>query len=563
MRNNIQCDIALIHPPHIFIQNDYPIFPLPWNLGHIGNPSFIGKYPISPSWNVEPLGFETIRNFIKKNSSYSIEIINLSLLRPMIFEYLSKKNVQVNKKDKSLLNDYAERFSPDIILSTLKSIKADVFAVDLHWLNYSHGAIKILESIKRIHPDSHTVIGGLTASYYAKEIMDAFSFIDFLISGDGCFPLLRLIEQINGKKQFSKVPNLLYREGGKLLFGPKRNLNDFEIVQDDVDSFTSIPTGRGCPLQCITCGGSKYSSKRAFNYTKFNAYQIDSILEKLFKAHKKFKSYKKHEIPNLFLIHDPFFTLGKKYWEILLNEINKQQLQISFLIEFFAPHSEEDILKIAKNVPGSAIHFSPESIDEKVRSFHKNLKYSNDKLIMNMNLINEIDSLSLQVWFMAGLAKDNHISISKTLTFIKEFYEKINDNEKTILKYNELLFLDPGSLAYDFPDKYGYKLIYNSFIEYFEAFAMPIFKYQLNYCTHIYNIHQLFSLFLDIHNKMNEIYYEKAVIDKQLFNRATIFNNLLLKYSPRYDNALLMKTIKSRNKLFNKIGMQFRADLEK
>jgi len=560
--NIVELNIALLHPPYIFHTNRYPIFPVPWSLSHVGSSRYVGIYPIGPHWELEPLGLNTIKNYMESNSNYSVEIINLAYLKEIIWEQMIKQNKELSCLDRSIFYHIVEKNYPQNLKQILKTINADLYAVDLHWLIYSQGAIEILKLIKGYHPNSYTVIGGITASYFSVEIMKSYSFIDFLIEGDGCIPLLELIKQIKGDKCYENVPNLLFRRQGKLTRGQIIKYNDALYVEKDFHtSYNTVPTARGCPLQCITCGGSKYFFKNVYGYNNIHIYSVDSILNKLFHLAKK----PSKESPKVFLIHDPFITLGKKKWEILLQEISRNCLNIKLIIEFFLPHSKEDIHKIACAIPGSKIHISPESIDEKARSFHKGIQYSNDSLLMNLDVINNIKELSMGVWFMIGLAKDTKQTIDYTLDFIKNYYKKIKkmgNINKNIIHYTELLYIDPGSLAYHFPKKFGYNLIYNSFKEYIESFIMPIFKYQINYQTKYFDRDQIFNMSLYMHNLMNIIYYENHMISKKLFTRATLYNNLLKKYSSRYDEAITETDFTLRNKKFCKIGKNLMEELQ-
>lgn len=570
MAHDRHCDLALIHPPSLLNTKNYTIFPLPWNLSHIGSPVYIGRYPVGPGWDIAPHGFTIIKNYIENHSCYSVNTINLAQLnlrsKDIIkgLKYLKKEDKKLlidftNTKDESILSAVIDKLYPMHTESFIKNIKADLFAVDLHWLVYSQGAIHTLKLIKKHHPNSFTVIGGMTASYFKEEILVNFPVVDFLITGDGSVPLLNLLKQINGQHIFSKVPNLLYRDRGKIKSSKQLPLSDFKLIQNDNTlNIRSILTARGCPLQCITCGGSSYSSRKLCKYSKMNSFSIDSILRKILFLNKECKNKEP-----IFLIHDPILTLGKNNWEILVNEIKNSKLNIKLEIEFFIPHSKGDILNIAEKLPGTTIHISPESIDENVRSFHKNLKYSNADLIMNMDIINTTDALSMEVWFMSGLAKDSKQSISNTLSFINEYYKKIWDKENNAIKYNELLFIDPGSLAYDSPSKYGYKLLFKDFLSHMHSFMMPLFKYQINYSTNHLNRDHLFKLFLYMHNEMNRIYYENNIIDKKLYGRATLYNNLLNKYSPVYDKAIFKKDKVIREKQFTNIGISLRNELDR
>jgi hypothetical protein len=45
------------------------------------------------------------------------------------------------------------------------------------------------------------------------------------------------------------------------------------------------------------------------------------------------------------------------------------------------------------------------------------------------------------------------------------------------------IVLDPGSLAFDFPEKYGYKLLYKNLEEYIQGLTGPSWHQWLNYET--------------------------------------------------------------------------------
>lgn len=181
-----------------------------------------------------------MKNFIQNNTDYTVDIVNLAPIKFDVPRSIFEQFKDTSKKDSSILVDLAEVMHQNRVTSAIKKLKADLFAVDLHWLVHAHGAIQILKLLKQTHPNSYTVIGGLTSSYFKGEIMSSFPFVDFLIIGDGCIPLLELIKQIKGNKDFSKVPNLLYREKGKIKVGLKRFLNDFKIIQNDNDFFGTI-----------------------------------------------------------------------------------------------------------------------------------------------------------------------------------------------------------------------------------------------------------------------------------------------------------------------------------
>jgi hypothetical protein len=66
-----------------------------------------------------------------------------------------------------------------------------------------------------------------------------------------------------------------------------------------------------------------------------------------------------------------------------------------------------------------------------------------------------------------------------------------------------------------------------------------------------------------MHNKMNEIYYKNNVIKHELYHRATLYNKLLKKYSPIYDQVILKLDVDKRKKQFKNLGNRLRKELER
>lgn len=547
-------DLILVHPPFLLMEQTIPTCPIPWNLGHVGSTSYIGKYPVGPSWTSMPLGFTTIKNYVHRRSDFRVDIQNLAALRFAPPAWAHRKYREQAKGDWSVLTDLAEATQYGRSREILRRLEAPVFGVDLHWVVYAQGALETLRLIKQLHPDSLTVVGGFTASFFAEEIIRSYPFVDFVIVGDGSVPLLRLLEEVNGQQRYADVPNLIFRENGRISCGPRVVLNDAAIVEDDPEVSDSVPLGRGCPLSCITCGGSQPAMPRLSGWDAPIPYSVESIMRKLIGATST-------PGQGVFLIHDPLITLGRTTWEALMQEISHSGIPTNFLIEFFAPCPKEDIYRIARMLPGSFIQISAESMDEGVRAFHKNLRYSNDDLIATMDAVLDTGELRLAVWFLAGLANDSRSSVDQTLRFVREYYAKIDNVQRDLLMYNEMMFIDPGSLAFCDPKRHGYRLLHHSLAAHVDAFALPFFKHHIGYETTTLSRDDLFQLFLYMHEEMNAVYREAGVLTPEQYARVSRYNALLREYAPRYDVAVAMTPSSGRTKEFIALGTRLREEL--
>ena len=89
----------------------------------------------------------------------------------------------------------------------------------------------IINQLKEINPDLPIIIGGFGSQDQAKAFMQIFKMVDFAIWGEGEHSLILLIQNIDNKSYFKKIPNLIYRTNGTIKINsiPKvktYNIND-------------------------------------------------------------------------------------------------------------------------------------------------------------------------------------------------------------------------------------------------------------------------------------------------------------------------------------------------
>ena len=164
------------------------------------------------------------------------------------------------------------------LLRYLKTTNPRIVAVDLHWIMHAAGAMDTVRLVKKHVPNTFTLLGGFSATYYAKEIMRDYPFVDGIIQGDAEIPVVQLLKN---PTSLDKVQNLVYRENGHI------KDNGITYVAQEIDSLSfakvkfiehweeyiknsfkysrnpfCLEIARGCPFNCIFCGGSRYSMHR-------------------------------------------------------------------------------------------------------------------------------------------------------------------------------------------------------------------------------------------------------------------------------------------------------------
>lgn len=198
-------------------------------------------------------------------------------------EYLNQ-----NRINAKIVNTCLIKGDPfQAICSWIKRHKIKIVSLPLHWHQQSSKVISLVTKLKREFPGIKTIIGGSTATFFHREIVNQFSVVDFIIRGDAEIPLLNLIRRIiEGGKDFYRIPNLTWRKKNLIVVNkhiyvcssailksvshPRNDLflnnNGFFAENEQYlkkpgmkSAFFNI--ARGCTGNCPFCGGGKQAQQ--------------------------------------------------------------------------------------------------------------------------------------------------------------------------------------------------------------------------------------------------------------------------------------------------------------
>ena len=159
----------------------------------------------------------------------------------------------------------------------LAVIQPQVVALSMKWFPHIARVLEICKMVKAYDASIKVVIGGNTASYFKKEII-LYPCVDYVISGDGELPLLKICQ---GE---TVIPNCTYKEGDQVINTPITYVQDGinsrdiylshleEIFVSPQDPFLAesfyINTGKGCSQNCFYCAGCRDIQIQSFNRKK-------------------------------------------------------------------------------------------------------------------------------------------------------------------------------------------------------------------------------------------------------------------------------------------------------
>ena len=461
--------------------------------------------PSTTAFEMYPIGWASMAAYLEK-AGYRVRIMNLAV---------------------RMLNDI--NFDVE---AAIKRLDAPVFGIDLHWLLHCHGAIEVAKLVKKYHPRSRVLFGGLSSSYYFAELM-TYPEIDYVLRGDSTEePLLQLLECVKTNADPEKVPNLVWRDKqGTVRANPftavptdlnhvfrdyYKNTIKSVIRYRDLASYlpfknwrqypiTAVLTCRGCSKNCIICGGSAAAFRNFYNRSQ-PAYRNPENVADDVKQISRFSG-------------GPIFVLGDlrqpgdDYAARVLSLLKQARVQNQIIMELFSPAPKELLQRMKDACPEFCLEISPESHDTDVIKA-SGRGYTTEGLEQTIADALAVGCGRLDIYFMIGIPEQTVASVNETIDFCEHLYRKYDGDKRLALFIAPLSpFLDPGSLGFEQPSRFGYRRFFNTLAEHREALISPSWKYSLNYETKWLTRQQIVDVSYDAIIKLNALKLKYGIID--------------------------------------------------
>ncbi len=472
--------------------------------------------PSTPVFEMYPIGFTTMAEYLERHGLRT-RILNLAV---------------------RMLEE--PHYDPEAHLARMD---AAVFGIDLHWLPHAHGSIEVARIVKRLHPGRPIIFGGFSSTYYHAELI-RYEAVDFVARGDSCEePILQVVRYVTsgGKahpspnsadaRRLEKIPNLVWKddEGGV-------HVNPLTYVPDNLDHvlldysgvlravvryhdlasympfrrwtqypITAALTTRGCRYNCLTCGGSACAFRNLHNRQRPAYRQPEDLARDI----RRIGQYSQGPVFILGDIRQP----GEEYTQRFLKAISGYKKPV--FIELFDAAPKEFFHQVSQALPNWTVEVSMESHDEAVRrAFGR--PYTNAAIERSIDDALEAGCQRLDLFFMTGLAHQTYQSVMETVDYSRKMLERYaRGGETRVIPFISPLapFLDPGSRAFEEPEKYGFHLFAHTLEEHRQLLLAPSWKYVLNYETQWMNRDQIVASTYEAGRRLNLIKGEYGVID--------------------------------------------------
>ncbi|MBQ3301307.1 MAG: TIGR04190 family B12-binding domain/radical SAM domain protein [Eggerthellaceae bacterium] len=473
--------------------------------------------PSTPIFEMYPLGLTTLCEYLERHGMRA-RIYNLAAMM------LNKKNFDVERN--------------------LSKLDSHMFGIDLHWMPHCHGSVEVAKILKRLHPHVPIAFGGLSSSIFHEDLV-AYDCIDYVFRGDSTEePTRMLVERVARAAtthtpvgDLSDIPNLTWKDAEGTV-----HINPLTWVPDDMDAIsldydypmkgvlrhrdmasylpmknwlhypvTASLTCRGCSRNCATCGGSAYAFKNHFG-RRAVAWRDPALLV------RDIEHVQNHIWGPIFVLND-FLQAGPDFTRKLIEGLRgKVRNPIGF--EFFGPPpgGNDFYSMLDRNLESWSVEISAESHDDDVRKAFGKGHYTMAQLEDTI-----IDALShpncerFDLYFMTGIPKQTAASVRETGAYVKHLYERVGYDKRLVVMTSPMApFLDVGSIAFDNPEHYGYRLRARTFEEHRERMILPSWKHIMNYESIYMSNDEMVEATYDAALDINRIKGEGGILDAKI-----------------------------------------------
>lgn len=366
----------------------------------------------------------------------------------------------------------AEGLSPERLSDEVRERQVDVVGVTTVSPSY-HRAVDICHEVKQASPRTVTVLGGIHPTLVPGESAEPPS-VDFCVKGEAEETAVEWLEALEGKRSFSSVRGLVYKDGGKpvqtdlrplvaeldtLPFPAWHLFRQFRYEFPDALEKPTYPifTSRGCPANCTYCMTKQIFTRR------FRARSAQNVVDEIEFLVRRLRAREIH------IWDDNFPTQKKRVLEIR-DELRRRDLRVGFAFPngMRADYVNEETLRAIKEMGAYSIAYGVESGNERIlKGIEKG--ESLDRVRETFRLMKKV---RLESWgfFMVGLPGEDRSTILDTIRFAKEL-------DPDVAKFH-VLEPYPGSKVF-------YQLLEQGLITNFDY---------ANYGTHTAPVHRLPTL---------------------------------------------------------------------
>ncbi len=453
----VRADLLLLHAPAFFDFRDRGDVYFPYL-------STSGDVPITPLYEYFPLGFKTLERYLAARGR-SVAILNLATV------LLRHPRLDVG--------------------SVIDAIDAPVVGIDLHWMVHAQGSLELAALVKARRPDVRVLFGGISATYFARELI-ARPEVDLVMRGyDTHEPVALLLDAVaRGRSDLRGVPNLLWKEDGAVVDNGVSHAPD--AFSCGIDWSHAPPAGgasalpirevvstqnAGCAYACGWCGGSRDAFRRIYGRRQAMA--------------RKPRGEIGFELGSLAALPG-----GERYHLYSVGSYNEPRGGLDFFLDQVAGAgvksvsyeqfhlTPDDVLRrMAAANSHTTITLSPESHDLEVARLAGRGVYTPAEMEAWIERALDAGIHRIDVWYFVGMPAQGPRSVRETVEYCGRLLRRFPGGRVVPLVCPMIPLLDPASEFFEHPERHGYRVFYRTLEEHRRGLGRASLIHRINYET--------------------------------------------------------------------------------
>lgn len=340
-------------------------------------------------------------------------------------------NFYQNHKENFNETEYIE----NIINTKINHDKPDIIGIGCLFSGAFRSVKEIARKIKDRFPDIPIAVGGIHPTLFAREILEKYTYIDYVVIGEGEYTFLELIKCITTNKQelLGSMDGIAFRRKGDIILNPKTkfidnldalpfvdynsvNVEDYRMDTSGWYSPKKIKIGqpfpiissRSCPQRCNFC------SMWLLGGPHFRPRSPDNVVDEMEHLYNAFNV-------RYFQFMDDNLTYDKKRILEICNGILKRNMDIQFDTPNGVAISRLDQETIGAMVNAGLIRISIaiESGSEYIRNKVMGKGLLTEKIYEVVEACAKHSQLFINSFFIIGMPQETDKTLDDTYEMIK------------------------------------------------------------------------------------------------------------------------------------------------
>ena len=221
----------------------------------------------------------------------------------------------------------------------------------------------------------------------------------------------------------------------------------------------------------------------------------------------------------IFVLHD-LRQAGPEYVDEFFSLLKKENVKNELIIELFWEAGDEYFAKIADAVPKFSLEMTLETHIESIRKMNGKFACSNEQVESTIASAFKYGCRKIDIFFMTGIPKQTYEQAMDSINYCRHLLEKFDGDKRLALFIAPLApFLDPGCLAFEFPEKYGYKKFCHTLEDHYHALTKPSWKHILSYETDSMTRDEIVRSTYEAALRLNALKHEYNLIDDDVYSQ--------------------------------------------